>query len=538
MSRMVRTIRTLLAIRTSITVNLLIHSVQKLPLIGKLVRESAYANLELKRAVSVIAFLLTAVWGLALRFAYVGIIVYWPVAALGGESPEEQGLRHFVHLFAIISLAVACVSNATVLEPKREKYIAVKLMRMSPSRYMRASLGYRYVTFFIYLVPALLLFATLAGASIAEAVLLAAAATLWRVAAEYAHLKLFERTGVVLVKQNVIVWSVIILGYAAAYMPLLLDWTPATRAVLLSLPACLAMAASGIFAGVKLARYAGYREAVDAATHRDDPLLNLNKMIMDAEKQSVKGKDSDYDVEREQQGKPTAKEGYAYLNDIFFRRHRSLVRGPVNRRLAIIGGLGAAGVILTLLLQEQVQRLGWGLEVIFPLLGSLMYFMTVGEQLCKTMFYNSDLSLLRYGFYRNAAYEHYRIRFGIMLRMNLLIAAALGAALTAIAVSADAGRVGSELLLLWGCIGLLAVFFTVHPLFMYYYFQPYSTELNVKNPLFYVVNMVVSSVCGASIFLRPSGTLLAAIIAAGTVVYLLAAFVLVRRYGPRTFRVK
>ncbi len=532
------TMRTLLAIRTSITVNLLIHSVQKLPLIGKLIRESAYAKLELKRAASVIAFLLTAAWGFALRFAYVGLVVYWPVAGLGGEWSEEQVLNHFIHIFAILSLAVACVSNATVLEPKREKYIAVKLMRMSPSRYMRASLGYRYVTFFIYLVPPMLLFATLAGASIAEAVLLAAVTTLWRVAAEYAHLKLHERTGMVLVKQNAIVWCVIILGYAAAYGPLLLDWTSPVRTVLLSLPACLVLAASGVFAAVMLASYARYREAVDAATHRDDSLLNLNKMIMDAERQSVKGKDSDYDVEREQQGKPTDKEGYAYLNEIFFRRHRSLVRGPVNRRLAIIGGLGAAGVILTLLLQEQVQRLGWGLEVIFPLLGSLLYFMTVGEQLCKTMFYNSDLSLLRYGFYRNAAYEHYRIRFGIMLRMNLLIAAALGSALTAIAMSAGANWTGSELLLLWGCIGLLAVFFTVHPLFMYYYFQPYSTELNVKNPLFYVVNMVVSSACGACIFLRPSGAVLAAIVAIATMAYLFIAFILVRKHGPRTFRVK
>ncbi len=532
------TMRTLLAIRTSITVNLLIHSVQKLPLIGKLIHESAYAKLELKRAVSVIAFLLTVLWGLALRFAYVGLVIYWPVVGLWGAGSEEQVFHHFIHIFAILSLVIACVSSATVLEPKREKYIAVKLMRMSPARYMKVSLSYRYVTFFLYLAPAMLLFATLAGASIAEAIVLSAVTTLWRAAAELAHLKLHERTGIVLVKQNAIVWSVILVGYAAAYAPLLLDWTPPTESVLLSLPAYLIMTVSGLFAAVKLARYAGYREAVDAATHRDDPLLNLNKMIMDAERQSVQGKDSDYDVEREQLGKPTTKEGYAYLNEIFFRRHRSLVRGPINRRLAIVGGIGAAGVILGLLFQEQVQRLGWGLEVIFPLLGSLMYFMTVGEQLCKTMFYNSDLSLLRYGFYRNAAHEHYRIRFGIMIRMNLLIAAAISAALTAVAIAAGVEWAGSELFLLWGCIGLLAVFFTVHPLFMYYYFQPYSTELNVKNPLFYVVNMLISSACGACIFLRPSGTLLAAVVAIVTFVYLIAAFALIRKHGPRTFRVK
>ncbi|MFC4304157.1 hypothetical protein [Cohnella boryungensis] len=535
---MFRTINTLLAIRTSITVNLLIYYIQKLPLIGKLIKESFYANLNLKKAVSVIAFLLTQLWGFMIRFAYVGILVYLPVVSLGEGLTEEQSLRQFVHIFTIISFMVASVSSVTVLEPKREKYVAVKLMKLSPTRYMKASLGYRYVTFLVYLLPALLLFATLVGATIAEAVLLTALTTLWRILAEYAHLKLFEKTGMVLIKHNVIIWSVIVLGYAVAYLPLLFQWVPSTETVLLSLPVCFVIAAGGLFAAVKLARYSGYREAVDAASKRDDPLLNLGKMMSEAEKKSVRVKDSDYKVEREQQDKLESKKGYAYLNSLFFVRHRSLIRGPVNKRLAIIGAFGVAGVILMVLFQEQVQHLEWKVEGIFPILGMIMYFVTVGEKICKAMFYNCDLSLLRYGFYRNAAYEHFRIRFGKVLGMNLSIAAALGVSLTAIAASAGEGWLSRELLMIWICVISLSVFFTVHHLFMYYIFQPYSTELNLKNPLYYLVNMAVSSACGVSIVLRVPSSLLTAVILTVTLIYLLVAFVLVRRYGLRTFRVK
>ncbi|WEK54365.1 MAG: hypothetical protein P0Y55_17805 [Candidatus Cohnella colombiensis] len=535
---MFRTINTLLTIRISITVNLLIYYIQKLPLIGKLIKESSYANLNLKKTVSVIAFLLTLLWGFMMRFAYVGILVYLPVASLGEGLTEEQSLRQFVHIFAIISLGVACVSNVTVLEPKREKYVAVKLMRLSPTRYMKASLGYRYVTFLVYLLPALLLFGTLAGATITEAVLLTALITLWRIMAEYAHLKLFEKTGMVLIKHNVIVWSVIFFGYAVAYLPLLFNWVPSTETVLLSLPASLVIAVGGLLAVVKLARYSGYREAVDAANKRDDPLLNLGKMISEAEQKSVRVKDSDYKVEREQQDKIESKKGYAYLNSLFFVRHRSLIRGSVNKRLAICGAFGVAGVLLMVLFPELVQRLGWRLEVIFPFLGLIMYFMTVGEKICKTMFYNCDLSLLRYGFYRNEAYEHFQIRFGKVLGMNLSIAGALGVSLTAITASTGGGWLSRELLMIWICVIALSVFFTVHHLFMYYIFQPYSTELNVKNPLYYIVNMAISSACTVSIILRVSGSLLTAIILTLTLLYLLVAFVLIRRYGLRTFRVK
>lgn len=535
---MFRTMFTLLSIRTSITVNLLIYYIQKLPFLGKLIPESAYASPKLKKTVSVLAILLTQLWGFMTRFAYVGLLVFVPVISSGGGLTEEQTLRQFVHILAMISIVVAGVSSVTVLEPKREKYVAVKLMRLSPARYMKASLGYRYMTFFIYLLPSLLLLGTRAGASFTEALVLAALITLWRILAEYAHLKLFQKTGLVLIKHNAIVWSVIALGYAAAYVPLLLHWTPATQPVLLSWPSVLAIAAGGLWAAVRLARYSGYREAVDAATKRDDPLLNLGKMMSEAEKKSVRVKDSDYKVENGQQSRLESKKGYAYLNALFFVRHRSLIRGPVNKRLALIGAAGVAGVILMLLFREEVQRLGWGLERVFPVLALVMYFMAVGEKICKTMFYHCDLSLLRYSYYRNAAYEHFRIRFGKMLGLNLIIAGALGISLTAIAACAGGEWLNSELLLLWACVIALSVFFTVHHVCMYYLFQPYSTELNVKNPLYYLVNMAVSAACGLSLMLRVPSARLTAVILGVTGLYLLITFVMVRRYGPRTFRVR
>ena len=105
----------------------------------------------------------------------------------------------------------------------------------------------------------------------------------------------------------------------------------------MSLPVCIVITAGGLFAAIKLARYSGYRGVVDAASKRDDPLLDLGRMMTDAQKKSVKSKDSDYTVNLNQKGKLKTKEGYAYLNALFFLRHRSLISSPVNKRLAIIG---------------------------------------------------------------------------------------------------------------------------------------------------------------------------------------------------------
>ncbi|MHA6480675.1 hypothetical protein ACX1C1_01855 [Paenibacillus sp. strain BS8-2] len=531
--------RTLLAIRTSIGANLLLYYVQKLPFAGKLIKNSVYSNLELKRVISVVALLLTWLWGFILRFAYVGLLLYLPVVVIAGDGwTQEQRLGQFLYMFFIISYIIAAVSGASALEPKREKYIAVKLMRLSPAKYMRSTMVYRYVTFGIFMLPAMLVCATLLGASVLEALMLTMMITSWRLLAEYGHLKLFEKTGMVLIKHTVIVWAVILVGYVAAYAPLFLDKLPLTGAFMLKLPFFIVVVLAGAYAAVRLLGYSHYREAVDAATKRDDPLLNIGVMMSDAQKKSVASKDGDYNLRLDREDWKGKKEGHAYLNALFFLRHRSLISNPVRQRLAIIGAFGVAGALLMTLLRERMEQLDWSLEQILPYLVLTMYFFSVGEKICKAMFYNCDLSLMRYGFYRSAAYQHFMIRLGKIAGWNLLIAAAMGLSLTAVGAAAGVVRFDAELLILWISVITLSQFYTIHHLFMYYFFQPYSTELNVKNPLYFVANMGVSLLSGLSIIWSGAAVPFMVVIVLATLLYLAAALVLVRKFGSRTFRVK
>ncbi|NQX61134.1 hypothetical protein [Paenibacillus qinlingensis] len=534
---MLRTINTLLAIRTSSAANRFIYYAQMLPLIGRQIPDTVYANLPIKKTVTVIALILNVLWGLFSKLAYTGLFIYLPAAALDRSLPQEDQLQLFLHIFLLLSFVVAGGTTASVLEPKREKYIAVKLMRLSPATYMRTSLSYRYCTYFVYYIPALLLFTSLLGASIMQGLALAIVVTFWRVFCEYMHLKLFEKTGIELIRKTLFVWLMIGLGCAAAYIPLFLNWTPNSSSMLIGLPSVLVIAALGIFAAVRLARYPDYRTAVEVATKRDDPLLDIGRMMTDAKKTSVRSKDSDYDLTTMQADMFKTKEGYAYLNALFFARHRSLITQPVYKRLAIIGGFGVVGTVFVALDSQWGALLSSNLGIILPFLVLILNFLTVGERVCRAIFYNCDLSLLRYSFYRNAANQHFRIRLYRIMGLNLTIASALGVALTLFALAAGAA-VNLELLLLWVCLLVLAIFFSVHHLLMYYIFQPYSTELNVKNPIFYILNLLVSSASGISIGVKAPALPFTVGVVVVTLVYLAAAFLLVRRFGHRTFRVK
>ncbi|MFD0713315.1 hypothetical protein [Paenibacillus sp. GCM10027626] len=538
---MLRTLSTLQSIKTSTAINLFIYYLQNLPLLNKIITDGLYSNIAMKKALAVVVRIISIVWRFMLRVLYIGAGIYLPVVSLGDSLLKEEQLQHFIHIFFMFSFVVGAVSSAAILEPKREKYVAIKLFRIEPNRYMRTTLTMRYIAFFVYLLPVLLFFGLRLEASAAQMTVLAVSVTLWRIFSEYLHLKLFEKTEIILIKQLVLVWLVIGGGCIAAYAPLVLKWLPATSQLLLSLPAVIICCAVGLLAALQLMRYPSYRNVVDAATKRDDPLLDLGRMVSEAQKTSVSMKDSDYAVQTDRaanDAKVQAKQGYAYLNALFFARHRSIIRQPFIKRLAMIAIVGALGTAAALIFESKLANMNLAFRHLLPYLFISMYFLTMGEKLCRAMFYNCDISLMRYSFYRGAAYKHFRIRLVKIVEQNLVLAALLCAVLSMIGAAAGITIWSQDSLFLWISVFSLSLFFSVHHLFLYYIFQPYSTELHVRNPLYHFVNSAVSALSGLSIFLRVQPFIYAIIALSLTVFYFILAGYLVKKHGPRTFCVK
>lgn len=529
---------TILAMQTSSMVNMLVYYVCKLPFMRKLIPMNFYANRKMKKMIATLVWIIILVGRFVLSTAYVGLILYLPVVQFGETLSGEAQLQQFIHLFFLISFVVSGVSSAAMLEPKRGKYIAIKLMRMSPVRYMKTILSYKYVMYFVYLLPPLLLFGSILGGSVTQLVWLTLSATLWRVLWEYLHLKLFVKMSIVLIRKTLLVWLVVIFGYAAAYLPLLFQSIPITGAIVSSFPVMTLILAVGLFAAIQLARYPDYRSVVDAATKRDDPLLNIGQMVTDVNKASVESKDRDYVTVEKDADKLQSKKGYAYLNALFFARHRSLINRPVNIRFAIIGIIGLAGVIGSLTFDQMADFLktNWGVAI--PALVLIMLYLSVGEKMCKALFYHCDLSLLRYTFYQKASFQHFRIRLYKVMGQNISIGAVLGATLTLNILAAGGEVFSQDVLALWICTLSLSVFFSIHHLFMYYIFQPYTSELNVKNPYYHMVSIVVGAACGLSLFIRIPSHIFTIFVLALTLLYFILAFSLIRKVGSRTFRVR
>lgn len=531
---MVSSYRLVLAVMVSSFLNRLVYYLHRLPLVGRSIPETLYAGIGWKRKLSLAVMVLGVIGTMAIHMGYVGLLVYWPATTTG------EPLSAFMMTLAALSFLAAPVWNARVMETKRSKFVAVKLMRIPPQAYVRGMLAHRYTVFLLSSLLALMVFVPLAGGTPLAGALAAIAMTGWRVFAEYMHLLLFRRTGILLVKKNAATWLSLLAGAALAYGPLLLNGPIPFGKMVLSPPFEMLAVALGLLAAVRLARYPHYAEAVDAAVKRDDPLLNLGQLMTEARKADVAAKAGDFkgvntDLEHAAASSVTRQQGYARLNALFFRRHRRLVRKPLLNRLAVIVG---AGALACAGLAAAGAPAGWSLHTLLPYLPFAMYSLSTGERLCRALFYNCDMPLMRYGFYREAAGKHFLLRLRRLGGMNVLIGAALAAVLTAATAVAGWPLDAGHLLPLWITAVALAGLFSAHHLLLYYLLQPYSAEMNAKNPMFHALNLCLSAACWMTFVLRPQPEAIAVGALALCVLYLLASATLVSRYGPRTFRMK
>ena len=234
----------------------------------------------------------------------------------------------------------------------------------------------------------------------------------------------------------------------------------------------------------------------------------------------------------------TDKSGYAFLNELFFRRHKHLIYKPVRFRLAIMTILWVAGTIAIIVFQEDIKITKDILELLPPFV-FLSYILSISQRVCKAMFMNCDVSLLHYSYYRRkeAVLENFRLRLKKLCFYNMMLLMVLCLYVNITVILCGLSYTLPTLLLFDFAVLCLAVFFSVHYLFVYYIFQPYNEQFDMKNPFMSILNGLVYLLCYLCMQIEGSLMFVSGVLAA-TIVYIALALVLVYRLAPKTFHLK
>lgn len=530
---MIETIVNIVKIETSISINAFIYFIKKLPFFKKWLKNVNYTFLGFKSFIGLIAIVLNLIKGplksgVAL---FIGVI-------LPGFFSGEQEMRHPLTLVFFFYFAFRLFMSET-LSLNMQKYIMVKQLRMNAGKYAKANLVKREGIKLISRSLVLLICSSILGISPLKALLISFLVMLTAIVAEAIHLFIFKKTEEVLDDHNIIavvLYGLILVGAGISYY----GFNDFDAGKLILHPATLVVIfIMSVVSIIFLHNYENYSGAMNRATNLTK-LSKLQTTMAEGKFADVKIKSKDFGVKELNINQHKEKEGYAYLNALFFDRHKRIIRKPVIIKsclviLAFMIIFGVCYFVEGATLSGLIQEIVGG----YTFLIFLMYMLCNSNRETRAMFYNCDLSMLKYGFYRKpeALLKMFTLRLRRIVLGNLIPTILIVLGLLLVSLASGQGNYREMVPIIFMLLSL-SVFFSVHYIFMYYIFQPYTSSLGVKSPFFSIINGFVYFLSYMSMQIDEPAARFMIYIISFSIVYVIVALVLVYRLAPKTFRIR
>lgn len=514
-------------LRNTYKVNSILYSLRQLPFIKKILPQSLYSNHALKILGNVISILLETGSIFVGKFLYIVLMI----ATIASVS-KTNSANWFVHIFVFLTF-VGALLNTQMFNPTKDKYYALVLMKMDAKRYTLTN----YLYFLLKMVIGFLPFTIIFGLTLKVPLIVCLSMPLFVVSCKliYSAICLYKFTKEEkIVNENLptpLVWSLVavflLLGYGLPFLGIVMN----------------EMIYSGIFLlAITLAGVATYRIVTfDQYARIYKSLLKKDVVIFDAKEVSKKTTQKTVLGQIDNQVIITSqKSGYAYLNEIFTKRHRKILTESA-KKIAIVALFIIIAVILVLVFFEQSRPvINHVMLTYLPYFLFIMYFINRGTVVTQAMFMNCDHSMLTYRIYRTprVILGIFRERLKTLISLNLIPAFILGSALTILLYVTGGTDNLFNYLVLFVSIPAMSVFFSVHYLVMYYLLQPYNVQTEMKSSTYSLVQGLTYFVCYFMIDLHLPTFYFGIATCIFCILYSLISLFLVYHLAPKTFKLR
>lgn len=525
-------------------VNVLLYYVRKLPFVGEKIPYRLYGETDIKKAIGIIPVVFSVIGAFVGTFLYFLLMIKLPANWIQGFW-QKEGLfvdqkAVMVYLFLIFSFLPGSFLVSNLTEGAKKDYVLLHVMRIPAAQYYRSKMVLKGVKDTICFLVPLLWFGFRA-----ESALFVVSLFFTRYighAGILQHYRHSEKKGKKVFwksfgKTFLVFGIILALGYGvAATVPRLFF----DRYVMAEVVVFLSFTLVGMFCFSKVWNYGGYTIFAKKMVSLKD-FLEQDDAVKEARAADVQIQDKDISKEELRSRKYEEKEGYDYLNAIFFERHKRIVSRAVKSRIIIILAVGLIGAVALLFVGEEMkQKTFEAMTQMMPVMVFVMYLESTGGRICKAMFFNCDISLLKYGYYReaDAILKNFKIRLRKLLMLDAVPAAIIcGMILLWTLLCGEILAVWKVIPLMAGSL-LLSAFFCLFHLFMYYITQPYTEEKTVKSPIFSVVNALVYFGCYLCLQIQTGSWLFTLGVLAVTIIFIPLSYFCVFRFAPKTFRIR
>lgn len=522
---MIKTLRLSFALQNTYRVNSILYAIKQIPLLKRILPDALYQS----RGLKLFANILAGIWEVLSVFLWKFLYFLTLICGIGLLYQRVPAEAAFLHILLFLTV-IGAFLNTQMFNPTRDKYYAMILMRMDARAYTLSNYAYAMGKVAVGFLPMTLLFGLsrnvpwwaclLLPLAVVGAKLTVAAFSLW----DYRRRGLAYNEN----KLSKYAWLGAALLLALAYGP---------PALGIALPSTVSLAAFGLLIltgglSIRTIRSFGQYRAVNQELLAQ--MLHQMDNVTSAAKKSVEQSIST------DTALTSRRQGFAYLNELFIKRHQKILWKASRKISAVLLCLIAGALLVLRLVPESREEINGIILTWLPYFTFIMYSLNRGTGFTRALFMNCDHSLLTYSFFKEPRHvlELFRIRLWEIIKVNAVPALILGGGLALLLYASGGTGNPLEYVVLVVSILALSVFFSIHYLTIYYLIQPYNAATELKSGTYSLVMMGTYLVCFLLMNVRLPILVFGLACIAFCAVYSVVACILVYRLAPRTFRLR
>ncbi|MGB4985670.1 MAG: hypothetical protein WBO70_07850 [Erysipelotrichaceae bacterium] len=519
---MIKTLLISFQIKKIYLVNSILYRIRQLKLFNRFLPNKLSKN-KIFKVISSIIFgiyeLFMLVFGKYLFFSFMIIypLTFYPLV--------DKGLL-YLHLIIILSL-IGAVNNNDLLNPSKDKYYSVVLLNIDARKYAVVNYGYRLLGFIIvYLILGVFFVSPFMDLPLYVHILVPFAVVGIKLVYSYVYLSLYKKHGFKPTNYKLVITFVLVMLALAYGMPLInLMFIDVVAIGILVL-----MVIGGLFSLSYICRFNKYRVLYQQSLNEYFNAIDVTKIKNKTNKNLI------YSGALV----TSNKEGFELLNDLFVKRHKKILWSS-SLIVSVVSGVVVIGLIFATQVSWEISMgINMFMSRIIPFLVAMMYFINRGSIITQALFGNCDYGLFSYQFFkdRNNILKLFLIRLRTLIMINLLPSMIMAFGFTFVLYLSGGTSNNWNYLILIAAILSLSVFFSVHYLTMYYLFQPFNKETEVKSIPYNIVMGFTYFLCVLLVQLKFTIFLFGIGIIVFATLYCLISVLLVYKLADKTFKLK
>ena len=486
----------------------------------------------------VIPFVIIRILGmLVVRIAYVCAFMYIPYRLLSVLCIAEgfQLRQSMVYFTVILSCVCGSLINSGMLDMDDEAYMMLTTMQMEPSLFFAGRVTYKLTLDGLGFIAAFLI----VGLDFPHAFYLMIWLIISRLVGEAINLYVFRYLGRIISDIPAVTVAIMATCVFMAYgFPFLrnhvVDFTCYIYDYLWLMSALIVAAVVGY--GIFI--YDGY--SYIARTFIKRMQINSERATDSSTESEIIIGENSTDGYFKVYEKDEAK-GINYLHKVFFHRNADYVHNILLFRIILIIIAMSIGVIICIMSGNDTREKIWTVMCnSLPIMVFIMYWLSVTSKLCKSMFFYIDCSTLENKRHISGInnFRNYVVRLQKIGRYDILMAVVLCAGFVIVGIAAGKGDNIVELIPVFVGIVLLAVFYTIVHLTIYYMCQPYTKDMRLKGYTYFAANAAILVICYGCVYIGWGTLVFDMVIGVATGLMLSASSTLIFYLSERTFRIR